>query len=166
MTSFCCFWRGIAFRMKKFLFSRLGLPLIIPATLMAVGTNISSANAQNSDLYNPIELPESGEISDTLTDQDIPTGFGGFYRDYVVTFEQGDQVVMDLTSEEFDTIITLIAPDGATIGENDDGPDGTTNSLLFARVTTPGEYIVRVSPYAGQGIGAFSLKVTRLEPAN
>ena len=152
--------------MKKFLFSRLSLPLVIPATLIAVGTNVLSANAQDSDLYNPIELPESGEISDTLTDQDIPTGFGGFYRDYVVTFEQGDQVVMDLTSEEFDTIITLIAPDGATVGENDDGPDGTTNSLLFARVTTPGEYIVRVSPYAGQGIGAFSLKVTRLEPAN
>lgn len=141
---------------------------MIPATLLTLSTNLLSANAQTpaSDLYNPIELPDSGEISDTLTDQDIPTGFGGFYRDYVVTFTEGDQVVMDLTSEEFDTIITLIAPDGATIGENDDGPDGTTNSLLFARVTTPGDYIVRVSPYAGQGIGAFTLKVTRLQPVN
>jgi len=141
---------------------------MIPATLLAIGANVLSANAQSpaSDLYNPIELPDSGEISDTLTDQDIPTGFGGFYRDYVVTFEQGDQVVMDLTSEEFDTIITLIAPDGSTIGENDDGPDGTTNSLLFVRVTTPGSYIIRVSPYAGQGIGAFTLNVTRLQPIN
>lgn len=160
----------MAFRMRKFSFSKFTLPLVLPAALLAVGVNVLSANAQtpdsDSDLYNPIELPDSGEISDTLTDQDIPTGFGGFYRDYVVTFEEGDQVVMDLTSEEFDTIITLIAPDGATIGENDDGPDGTTNSLLFARVTTPGSYIVRVSPYAGQGIGAFSLKVTRLQPVN
>lgn len=151
--------------MRKSLFAKFSL-LVIPATVVAVGANVLSANAQTSDLYNPIKLPDSGEISDTLTDQDIPTGFGGFYRDYVVSFKQGDQVVMDLTSEEFDTIITLIGPDGATVGENDDGPDGTTNSLLFARVATPGDYIVRVSPYAGQGIGAFSLKVTRLQPVN
>lgn len=155
--------------MRKSLFSKFSLLLAIPVTLLTVSASILSANAQtptSDDLYNPIEFPDSGEISDTLTDQDIPTGFGGFYRDYVVTFAEGDQVVMDLTSEEFDTIISLIAPDGATIGENDDGPDGTTNSLLFARVTTPGEYIVRVSPYAGQGIGAFTLKVTRLQPVN
>lgn len=155
--------------MRKSLFSKFSLPLAIPVTLLTVSASILSANAQtpaSDDLYNPIEFPDSGEISDTLTDQDIPTGFGGFYRDYVVSFAEGDQVVMDLTSEEFDTIISLIAPDGATIGENDDGPDGTTNSLLFARVTTPGEYIVRVSPYAGQGIGAFTLKVTRLQPVN
>jgi hypothetical protein len=153
--------------MRKFPFSKFSLPLLIPATLIVIGANVLSANAQPSDansLYNPIELPDGGEISDTLTNQDIPTGFGGFYRDYVVTFEEGDQVVMDLTSEEFDTIISLITPDGTTIGENDDGPDGTTNSLLFARITTAGRYIVRVSPYAGQGIGAFTLKVTRLQP--
>lgn len=155
--------------MRKFLLSNFTLPLVIPATLFAISANVLSAHAQTPDsdsLYNPIELPESGEISDTLTNQDIPTGFGGFYRDYTVTFAEGDQVVMDLTSEEFDTIITLITPDGATIGENDDGPDGTTNSLLFARITTAGDYIVRVSPYAGQGIGAFTLKVTRLQPVD
>ena len=109
-------------------------------------------------------MPSSNEVSDTLTDKDIPTGSGGFYRDYRVTFAAGDQVVMDLTSEEFDTIISLIAPDGSTVTENDDGPDGTTNSLLFARITRPGNYVIRVSPYAGQGIGAFKLKVTRLRP--
>jgi hypothetical protein len=72
---------------------------------------------------------------------------------------------MDLTSDEFDTIITLIGPDGAAVAENDDAPDGSTNSMLFARVTRPGTYIVRVSPYAGQGIGRFNLKVTRLRAA-
>lgn len=146
--------------------AKLGLSFMIPATMLAVGAPHLSANAQQTPpLYNPIELTES-EVSDSLSDQDIPTGFGGFYRDYAVTFEQGDQVVMDLTSEEFDTIITLIAPDGSTVGENDDGPDGTTNSLLFARITQGGQYIIRVSPYAGQGLGAFTLRVNRLEPVD
>jgi hypothetical protein len=124
----------------------------------------SAGSSTSTQFYNPMPMPSSNEVSDTLTDKDIPTGSGGFYRDYRVTFAEGDQVVMDLTSEEFDTIISLIAPDGSTITENDDGPDGTTNSLLFARISRPGEYVIRVSPYAGQGVGAFKLKVTRLRP--
>ncbi|MFM7426451.1 MAG: PPC domain-containing protein [Elainella sp.] len=111
-------------------------------------------------------MPESNQVSDSLTDKDIPTGSGGFARDYLVTFSEGEQVVIDLTSDEFDTIITLIAPDGSAIAENDDAPDGSTNSMLFARVTKAGNYIIRVSPYAGQGIGRFNLKVTPLRAAN
>jgi hypothetical protein len=136
---------------------------MLPATVLTIGISAFAANAQSS-LYSPLQLPASNEVSDTLTDKDIPTGFGGFYRDYLIKFEAGDQVVMDLTSEEFDTIIALIAPDGSTVSENDDGPDGTTNSLLFARITRAGNYVIRVSPYAGQGLGSFKLKVTRLRP--
>jgi Bacterial pre-peptidase C-terminal domain len=149
--------------MRKSLIAKLVFPLVIPATALMIGMTSLRANAQ-SQMYNPVRLPSNNEITDTLTDKDIPTGFGGFARDYVVSFEEGDQVVMDLTSEQFDTIITLIAPDGSTVGENDDGPDGTTNSLLFTRVTQPGSYIVRVRPYGGQGTGTFTLKVTRLRP--
>ncbi len=144
--------------------SKFSFPLLAPATALVIGLGALSANAQ-STLYNPIPLPDGNEVSDSLTDKDIPTGSGGFARDYLVTFEEGEQVVMDLTSEEFDTIITLIAPDGAAVAENDDAPDGSTNSMLFARITRSGSYIIRVSPYAGQGIGSFKLKVTRLQPA-
>jgi hypothetical protein len=111
-------------------------------------------------------MPDSNTIVDTLSDVDIPTGNGGFARDYLIELEAGDQVVMDLSSEQFDTIITLIAPDGTTIGQNDDGPDGTTNSLLFARITQTGNYVLRVSPFAGQGLGQFTLSVTRLRPVD
>ncbi|WP_225913824.1 PPC domain-containing protein [Leptolyngbya ohadii] len=153
------------------------MPLLVPATLLAIGTGSWAAMAQtaaaqtqstpspqSSTLYRPIPMPASNEVRDSITDQDIPTGFGGFARDYVVNLKEGDQVVIDLISDQFDTILTLIAPDGSTVSENDDGPDGTTNSLLFARITRAGNYIVRVSPYAGQGVGAFTLKVTKLRP--
>jgi hypothetical protein len=149
--------------MKRFLISKLKLPLLAPLTTLTIAMGALTAHAQTT-IYNPIPLPDGNEVTDTLTEKDIPTGFGGFARDYIVVFEQGDQVVVDLTSDEFDTIVTLIAPDGSTMGENDDGPDGTTNSLLFARITQPGNYILRVRPYAGQGMGAFNLKVTRLRP--
>lgn len=148
---------------KKILMSKAKLALMVPVTALTVSMNAIATNAQTT-LYNPIRLPGTNEITDSLSEQDIPTGFGGFARDYIVGLEEGDQVVIDLASEEFDTIITLIAPDGSTISENDDGPDGTTNSLLFARITRPGNYILRVRPYAGQGLGTFTLKVTRLRP--
>ena len=135
---------------------------IVP--LLLAGSAIAAPVQAQTSLYNPIAMPEGNTVDDVLSDGDIPTGTGGFSRDYLIAFEDGDYAVIDLISEEFDTVVTLLAPDGSTFGENDDGPDGTTNSMLFVRVEEAGTYTVRVSPYAGQGLGAFNLKVTRLQP--
>lgn len=145
----------------------LGLSQVLvgPFALLAVGTNVLLASAQNN-LYNPISLASGEEISDTLSDKDIPTGQGGFARDYLVTLNQGDNVAIDLVSDSFDTIITLMSADGSTIAENDDGPDGSTNSLLFTRITEPGTYIVRVRAFGDTAGGSFKLKVTRLRPVD
>jgi hypothetical protein len=78
--------------------------------------------------------------------------------------QAGDQLAVDLVSDDFDAIILLLAADGSTIAENDDGPDGSTNALLFARVTETGDYIVRVRAFGETGGGKYSLKVTRLRP--
>ncbi len=137
--------------------------LLVPATLLAVGISATTAVAQ-SKLYNPVPLPPSNQVSDTLSQKDIPTGQGGFARDYSVKLNAGDNLVIELTSESFDSIVTLLAPDGSTVGENDDGPDGTTNSLLFTRITKPGTYVVRVRAFGETGVGPFKLKVTRLRP--
>ncbi len=134
--------------------------LLLPATVfLIVGTGL---RAQAQQMYSPIPLPASREINDTLSNRDIPTGFGGFARDYTVSLEAGDQVAIDVMSDEFDTMVALMGEDGSTLSENDDGPDGTTNSLLFARITQSGTYTVRVRAYAGQGEGSFFLKVARL----
>ena len=119
-----------------------------------------------SKLYNPIALPSNNEVSDTLSDKDIPTGEGGFARDYHVQLKNGDQVAIDLLSDDFDPLVILLSDDGSTVAENDDGPDGTTNSLLFARITEEGKYIVRVRAFGETGGGNFTLKVTRLRPIN
>jgi hypothetical protein len=132
---------------------------ILPAALATVALTSAAAIAQ---VYSPIPLQQNREITDTLSDKDIPTGFGGFARDYTIFLESGDQVAIDVISDEFDTLVTLMNKDGTTVGENDDGPDGTTNSLLFARITESGMYTVRVRSYAGQGTGTFRLKVARL----
>ena len=118
-------------------------------------------------LYNPIPLPAAGEIVDILSEADIPTGQGGFARDYQVQLSAGDQVAIDLISENFDTLVMLMAADGSTVAENDDAPgsvDATTNSLLFTRITNGGRYIIRVRSFGEASGGEFTLKVTRLRP--
>ncbi|MBE9124583.1 MULTISPECIES: PPC domain-containing protein [unclassified Coleofasciculus] len=143
--------------------TRFSFLLLLPLTFLTISLTTVAARAQNR-LYNPIPIPASNEISDTLTQNDIPTGEGGFARDYTIDLSGGDQVAIDLISESFDTIVTLLASDGSTVAENDDGPDGTTNSLLFARITETGKYIIRVRAFGETGGGQFNLKVTRLRP--
>ena len=117
-------------------------------------------------IYNPIPLEYHSEMYDRLSDQDIPTGEGGFAKDYWVKLDKGDQVAVDLMSDEFDSVVLLLGADGTTIAENDDGPDGSTNSLLFSRITESGRYIIRVHAFGETGGGNFRLKVTRLRPVN
>ncbi|ARV61135.1 peptidase [Nostocales cyanobacterium HT-58-2] len=137
---------------------------IIPATLITIAISSTAAFAQANKFYNPIPLPLGNEVADTLSDKDIPTGQGGFARDYMVKLNKGDNLAIDLVSDSFDSIITLLAPNGTTVAENDDGPDGSSNSLLFTRIAETGEYVIRVRSFGETGIGAFKLKVTRLQP--
>ncbi|MEL6553574.1 MAG: PPC domain-containing protein [Cyanobacteria bacterium J06621_11] len=136
------------------------LAFVVPTLLLSLGLNSGKASAQ---LYNPPTLG-SEEVSDTLTPADIPTGFGGFAKDYIVDLEAGDQITIDAISDDFDTLVTLMDANGITVSENDDGPDGSTNSLLFARISEGGKYTIRVRSYAGEGAGPFTVKLARLRP--
>ncbi|MEL6439216.1 MAG: PPC domain-containing protein [Cyanobacteria bacterium J06621_8] len=137
----------------------------LAATLLFTVGGIQTIPAKaESKIYDPPAITSEKEISDTLTENDIPTGEGGFARDYLVELQKGDQVAIDLTSDNFDSMVMLIAADGATVAENDDGPDGTTNSLLFSRIAETGKYIVRVRAFGDTSGGKFTLKLTRLQP--
>lgn len=139
--------------------------LLVPATLLAISIGTTAvAQCSRCKVYNPLALPASNEVNDTLSEKDIPTGQGGFARDYIMQLNAGDNVAIDLSSESFDAILTLLAEDGSTVSENDDGPDGSTNALLFTRIAKTGKYIVRVRAFGATGFGEFKLKVTRLQP--
>lgn len=114
-------------------------------------------------VYAPIQLPVSGEVTDTLSDRDIPTGDGGFARDYGIKLTAGENIAIDLTSEVFDTVVILLNAEGKNIGKNDDGADGSSNSLLFTRIKSAGNYIIRVQGFGETSSGEFRLKVTKLK---
>jgi Bacterial pre-peptidase C-terminal domain len=114
-------------------------------------------------VYAPIQLPANGEVKDVLSDRDIPTGDGGFARDYSIKLTAGDNIAIDLTSEVFDTVVILLNAGGKNIGKNDDGSDGSSNSLLFTRIKDSGNYIIRVQGFGETSSGEFKLKVSKLK---
>jgi len=134
--------------------------LLLPVTMF--GMTLGSRPVMAQKVYEPVPITPGKAITDKLTDRDIPTGQGGYARDYVLRLEAKTQVAIDLTSENFDTIVSLMAADGSTLAENDDGPDGSTNSLLFYRLGKPGTYYVRVRAFGELANGNFKLKVTPL----
>jgi hypothetical protein len=137
---------------------------IAPATLFAVALSTVVASAQ-VPLYKPIPLSVGNPVKEMLSDKDIPTGQGGFARDYVVSLSGGEQVTIALESANFDTFVSLLAADGSPIGENDDEPNGSTNSLLVVRIPDSGNYIVRVQASGKtKAIGSFTLKVSHQAP--
>ncbi len=130
----------------------IGLPAGLTAELLA-----------ERPVYVPLPITLGQDLADTLSDRDIPTGQGGFARDYVVTLNAGDQIAVDLVSEVFDPMVILMTKEGIPIAENDDGPDGTPNSLLFMRIVKSGAYIIRVRSFGETTGGAFKLTVTPLK---
>jgi hypothetical protein len=135
----------------------------LPLSLLTLAL-LSPTGLAQSRIYTPSVLTPGKAITDKLTDKDIPTGQGGFARDYMVQLTEGSQLAIDLTSDNFDTIVSLLAADGSTVAENDDGPDGSTNSLLFTRITKTGNYFIRVRSFGEVAGGNFQLKVTLLKP--
>lgn len=137
--------------------------LIVVCGLGTFFSYATSAIAQ-SRIYNPVPITLGKSVTDQLTKNDIPTGQGGFARDYVLQLQAGSHITIDVTSKSFDTIVYLIAGDGTTIAENDDGPDGTNNSLLFTRILKTGTYYVRVRSFGEASGGQFTLRVMLLKP--
>ena len=139
-------------------------PVALLWALPLVLAGLSAPAQAQLRFYNPIPLTPGKAVSDKLSTQDVPTGQGGFARDYVVQLQAGSQLAIDLTSDNFDSMVTLLSADGSTVAENDDGPDGTTNSLLFTRITKTGTYYIRVRAFGEVAGGNYKLKVTLLSP--
>lgn len=147
---------------------QIPLLILIQVTLCNVGnasprTTIESTPKLDILVYKPIQLPANGEVIDVLSDRDIPTGDGGFARDYSVKLITGDRIEIDLTSEYFDTVVMLLNAEAKSVAKNDDAPDGTSNSLLFTKIKTSGTYTIRVQGFGATSSGEFKLKVSKLK---
>jgi hypothetical protein len=97
-----------------------------------------------------------GELAAQDPDED-----GLHFDDYQVTLRDGEQMLVAVDSEAFDPTVHVLAADrrgGPVLESDDDGGPGA-NSLLGFRAPQAGEYIVRVTSFAGGQTGAYTLRI-------
>lgn len=112
----------------------------------------------------PQPIEPNVEVSGTLSDDD-PSGDDNSYYDYW-TFQghAGDRLRITMSSEGFDTFVSIGTVDGASYNElagNDDGEDGT-NSLLEFTLPNDGTFVIRAKALSGDSTGDYKLKVEKL----
>lgn len=97
-------------------------------------------------------------------DRSDPRAGGNKYQDrYRLTGRRGERVRISLASGEFDTLLTLQAPDG-TLLSNDDTQNGeqtSTDSRIETVLPEDGDYIVAVSSFAEETTGKYRLSLER-----
>ena len=84
----------------------------------------------------------------------------GEYRDlWVFEGRAGQDVTVEITSDDFDTYLVLLSPDGAVLDENDDTDGRTDLSRVSARLGASGRYSVVATSYAAGETGSYDVTV-------
>ncbi|MBD2115168.1 MULTISPECIES: tetratricopeptide repeat protein [Cyanophyceae] len=82
---------------------------------------------------------------------------GSYYATHAFEGMAGEVLTIELTSENFDTYLTLVGPDEATIAENDDGAGGT-NSQIVVTLPITGTYNLIASSFEAGQTGQYQLE--------
>ena len=102
----------------------------------------------------------SGNLTFAEESSDVANLSVAYYE--LTGFNVGDTVAATLTSESFDTYLTLIATteEGREVILENDDFDGSYSESQVAFTVEEGviEYVVEAASYAGEGAGAYSLR--------
>lgn len=111
----------------------------------------SLTTISNSDYL----LSESG----TLNLQDNRLTDNSLYDQYLFRGQQGQNVTISLTSEDFDAYLLLIDEQGNKIAENDDIAQNNSNATIQIDLPYTGQYRVIVNAYDQIGQGHYQMYV-------
>lgn len=120
----------------------------------------ASANAQIDRAPNatPIRIGATVQGSLDRNDQAVGDKYQELYR---LTAQRGDRVRINLSSSDFDTLVTLQMPDGTMLSNDDHGEATGTNSRLETVLSEGGDYLIGVTSYGDGETGRFNLALER-----
>jgi hypothetical protein len=129
----------------------IAFALALPTSIAAAVTVVESAQAQAENSSSAEPLTVNGTL-----DADADTLDNGEYYN-VHTFEgtEGQEVVIEMVSEAFDTYLVVFDPEGNRVAENDDG-DGS-NALVRLTLPATGTYTVWATSYGAGEVGSYRL---------
>ena len=82
-----------------------------------------------------------------------------FFDAYTFDAQQGQQISIDMVSQDLDAYLILLDPNGQDIAQDDDGGNGT-NARLVTTATSSGTYTVLANSYAVGEVGEYRLQVS------
>ena len=99
------------------------------------------------------------EVDGWLTNEDMqPFEDDSYAKGYAIEGRAGEQVIIDLRSDDFDAYLHIVGPGLDEPVANDDGAGGTDSRLEFEFPET-GRYVIIVNTYGGNETGKFTLSV-------
>jgi len=119
-----------------------------------------------SEQETPITLDEPVVIQSErgdLNSNDAISDNGKFHEVFTVEVSGGTTVMFDLSSDEYDTFLSIERGDGSTL-HNDDIDAETTNSRLLMAFDDATELAVTVTSYDVGQSGQFELVVSEIDP--
>ena len=87
---------------------------------------------------------------------------GAYIDTYEVEAWAGQRIIVDLRSDEFDTLLRVLGPDGEG-EENDDYAYDTGHSHLEILTLTEGTYSIQVTSFSPESSGAYVLQIAVVE---
>ncbi len=112
----------------------------------------------------PIEIGQT--IQAELTAEDPELEDGGYFQEFVVTANAGDQLRITMRSGEFDSYLRWGTKSGSAFTEiaSDDDSGGDLDSQISVRVETSGRYVIRISALESNSVGPYTLTLERGAP--
>lgn len=141
------------------------LTLLAAAAAIATVASAASAQSLRAPTYYPAAAPQlelNVAANGSLTEDDGQNFKDGSRLD-VLTFrgEAGQNVLLTVNSDDFDTYLTVYGPDGSLLGVNDDDWDNYSSSYyqsaLELELLDSGRYTVIVSGYSEWDMGSYSV---------
>ena len=116
----------------------------------------ASANAQIDEAprSTPIRIGASVQGNLDRNDQAVGDKYQELYRR---TAQRGERVRINLSSSDFDTVLTLQTPDGTMLSNDDHGEETGTNSRIETVLAEGGDYLIGVTSYGDGETGRYRL---------
>jgi hypothetical protein len=109
--------------------------------------------------HDPVSLSLGDSTNGRLDNVDRRSNTGRYEDVYSFDGVAGATLQVDMRSSEFDTYLTIVAPNGET-WENDDFDNDTSRSLVDFTLPQSGRYRIVASSYATETTGSYELALT------
>lgn len=123
---------------------------------LRVAANSAATSPATRPQQSGVILQESGVLGQNSL---VLSSDGSLYEEHLFEGQAGQLVTINMESNDFDTYLMLIGPDGEMVAQNDDSGSETLNSSISLTLPQTGTYRVIANSYDSTGRGQYSVQV-------